>query len=47
MTPHRDAARRYCVAEGEWDFLGDGWTEVASSFTGGFGWLRGPALYRI
>ncbi len=44
MTPHRDPTRRFYVADGEWDLLGNGWTEAASLQTGGFGWLRGSDL---
>jgi site-specific DNA recombinase len=44
MTPHRNPERRFYVAEGNWDLLGDGWTEGASRLTGGFGWLRGLDL---
>ena len=47
MTPYRDSERRFYVAEGKWDLLGDGWTEGASRLTGGFGWLRGFATIRI
>ena len=41
MTPHRDSARRFYVADGKWDLLGDGWPEATSRSAGGFGWLRG------
>jgi site-specific DNA recombinase len=41
MTPHRDSDRRFYVADGKWDLLGDGWPEATSRSTGGFGWLRG------
>ena len=44
MTPHRDQAQRFYVAEGNWDLLGNGWTEGASRSAGGFGWLRGLDL---
>ena len=44
MTPHRDSARRFYVADGKWDLLGDGWPEATSRSTGGFGWLRGSDL---
>ena len=44
MTPQRDPAQRFYVAEGKWDLLGNGWTEDASRLTGGFGWLRGSDL---
>ena len=44
MTPHRDLAQHFYVAEGNWDLLGNGWTEGASRLTGGFGWLRGSDL---
>jgi hypothetical protein len=44
MTPHRDPARRFYVADGKWDLLGYDWTEDASRQTGGFGWLRGSDL---
>jgi site-specific DNA recombinase len=47
MTPHRDPVRRFYVADGNWDLLGDGWPEATSRSTGGFGWLRGPATIRI
>jgi hypothetical protein len=46
MTPHRAPAQRLYVAEGNWDLLGNGWTEGASRLTGGFGWSRGPATPR-
>jgi site-specific DNA recombinase len=41
-----DLKRRFYVADGTWDLLGDGWTEATSHSTGGFGWLRGPDLNR-
>ena len=41
MTPHRDSAQNFYVAEGNWDLLGNAWSEGASRLTGGFGWLRG------
>jgi len=44
MTPHRAPAQRFDVAEGNWDLLGNGWTEGASRLTGAFGWLRGADL---
>jgi site-specific DNA recombinase len=44
MTPHRDSAVRFYVADGKWDLLGDGWPEATSRSTGGFGWLRGSDL---
>lgn len=44
MTPHRDLARRFYVADGKWDLLGNDWTEGASRLAGGFGWLRGSDL---
>ena len=44
MTPHREPARRFYVADGKWDLLGRDWTEGASRQTGGFGWLRGSDL---
>jgi hypothetical protein len=44
MTPHRDSARRFYVADGNWDLLGDGWSEATSRSAGGFGWLRGADL---
>lgn len=47
MTPHGYPVRRFYVADGNWDLLGNGWTEGASPLAGGFGWLRGLATYRI
>jgi site-specific DNA recombinase len=47
MTPQRESARRFYVADGKWDLLGKDWTEGASRLAGGFGWLRGPATIRI
>ena len=44
MTPHRDGAQNFYVAEGNWDLLGNAWPEGASRLTGGFGWLRGADL---
>jgi hypothetical protein len=44
MTPHRDSAQNFYVAEGNWDLLGNAWSEGASRLTGGFGWLRGLDL---
>ena len=44
MIPHRAGRRRFYVAEGKWDLLGDTWPEDASRLTGGFGWLRGSDL---
>ena len=44
MTPHREQVKRFYVAEGSWDLLGNAWTEAASRLTGGFGWLRGSDL---
>jgi hypothetical protein len=44
MTPHRDSAQRFYAAEGNWDLLGNAWSEGASRLTGGFGWLRGADL---
>jgi site-specific DNA recombinase len=44
MTPHRDSDRRFYVADGKWDLLGDDWPEATSRSTGGFGWLRGSDL---
>jgi site-specific DNA recombinase len=44
MTPHRGPARRFYVADGKWDLLGNDWTEGASRLTGAFGWLRGSDL---
>jgi site-specific DNA recombinase len=44
MTPHRDSERRFYVAEGNWDLLGNAWSEATSTMTGGFGWLRGADL---
>jgi site-specific DNA recombinase len=39
-----DLARRFYIADGSWDLVGDDWTEGASRLTGGFGWLRGSDL---
>ena len=45
MTPRRDLAQRFYVADGSWDLLGKGnWPEGASRLAGGFGWLRGSDL---
>jgi site-specific DNA recombinase len=45
MTPRRDPAHRFYVADGSWDLLGKGdWPEGASRLAGGFGWLRGSDL---
>jgi len=44
MIPHRADGRRFYVAEGKWDLLGNTWPEDASRLTGGFGWLRGSDL---
>ncbi len=44
MTPHRAPAQRFYVAQGNWDLMGNAWTEGASRLTGGFGWLRGSDL---
>jgi site-specific DNA recombinase len=44
MTPHRNAAERFYVAEGNWDLLGKAWSKDASAMTGVFGWLRGSDL---
>jgi hypothetical protein len=45
MTPNRDnLARRFYVAEGNWDLLGDGWSKGACRLAGAFGWLRGLDL---
>jgi hypothetical protein len=44
LVDSRDSARRFYVADGKWDLLGDGWPEATSRSTGGFGWLRGSDL---
>jgi hypothetical protein len=46
MTPQRDSALPFYVADGKWDLLGKDWTEGASGLAGGFGWLRGSDLNR-